>query len=90
MRHLPVEYRLCCECRNLIKHSAVNRLTYLDVCNLIDDIAVNPSKYITGGNNDYISNLEISFLSLISITPTDEIQALKTKFKKYFYNLQHP
>ena len=87
MRHIPLEYRLCCECRHLIKLSAIGRLTYEDLCGLIDIVALNLSTYKKKTRFDNISDLEMSFLRLLSITPLNEIQMLKSKLNKFFYGL---
>ena len=87
MKHIPPQYRLCCECRDLIKLSATNQLTYEELCELIDIIAMNITNYRKGLNKNRISGLEWSLISLLSKIPLNEKQKLKFRISKFYHSL---
>lgn len=84
MKRIPPQYRLCCECRDLIKLSATNRLSYEELCELIDIITVDIPNYSKGLYQDRIPGLEWSLISLLRKMPSDEKHELKAKIRKFF------
>ena len=87
MKRIPPQYRLCCECRNLIKFSATIRLTYEELCELIDIIAMDFINYSKKFSKDRISGLEWSLISLLRKIPFDEKQTLKSKLSIFYPKL---
>ena len=87
MKRIPPQYRLCCECKNIIELSATIRLTYEELCELIDIVAMNITNYRKGLYRDRISGLEWSLILLLNKIPLDEKQTLKSKLSKFYYKL---
>ncbi len=75
VKRLPVEYRLCCECKGLIEVCAINHVSYSDLCELLDHAAV-----IKALENSNINNLLIFFRKI----SFDNVEKLKEKLRNFF------
>lgn len=87
MKRISPQYRLCCECRDLIKLSATNRLTYEELCELIDIIAIDITNYSKGLYQKRIPGLEESLISLLSKISSDEKHELKARISIFYHKI---